>query len=111
MKHFALIVIAVRPLLGTAVPAMAKDRRPLYAVGDEPNASGYIWAKFASPAVRNGDPNFLKVSCSHLTPGETYVVGLWWITWAGDVEWVAVGDFVADSRGTGSLDWTRFAGG
>jgi hypothetical protein len=106
-KHFTLIVIAAGALLGTAAPAMAGSR--LYPVGDEPNASGAVWAKdLATYAVIPPDGhNYLKVSCGNLKPGETYVASCLFQefgTWE-EVE-VRFGSFVADSHGRGNIGWT-----
>jgi hypothetical protein len=102
-KHFVLAALLV---LGAAAPAMAwgKHKASLYAVGDEPNASGYAVTEATD---RTTFHVLFKVSCSGLMPGETYIAWTWqWDPMTGGVTEAFIGGFVADGRSKGTTGWT-----
>ena len=103
-KHFALVALLA---LGVAAPAMAwggKHKASLYAVGDEPSATGYVWSEATD---HTGFHWYLNVSCSNLTPGETYIAWTWqWDPVTGGVTEAWIGGFVADGRGKATTGWT-----
>lgn len=103
-QRLALVALLV---LATAVPAMAASKRPMYAVGDEPNASGFAFIQ-----TDNHLNMSVKVSCNHLTPGESYHVVCWVLLIGSDDFYPYVrGSFVADRNGSGSTQWVGVGAG